>query len=175
MLKLSSMSKFSTMFLGAIIGIFLSCGIYYATVHYSNKTEESGVMNNLSEYLEHSEETFTVEDRIKSWEMEKKFDISTKLYYELPQIILERILTEIGAEASVEQIYDQYNLHKKFYLQLQLAKEIDKVTINGPDKDNIEKAEISIELKEPSANSKDIPITPSKQDTIIGSNTTRQL
>lgn len=159
------MGKSIAFLIGAFLGIFLCATIYLVRTEYQSTSEKSELSNTPEESVKDYSETFTMEERINSWELDKKFDRATDLYYELPQTILEAILTEIGTEASVEEIYDHYQFNKKHYLQLQIANEIDKVTITGPDKDNIEKAEISVDLKEPLRSTKDIPIIPAKSDT----------
>lgn len=105
-------------------------------------------------------QSITVEERLADREYEIQLNKDYDIYFELPAIVLQYVLEDVGASASVSTIAQQYKMNREAYISKYVSNQFSP-TIEGPDKDNIKSINITTTLNdpEPEENGKVIPLS----------------
>lgn len=141
--KRSSNIGFKVIVVALLLAI--ACGVgYFALDRYKETKEKSEVINESGYTL-----GMTVEDRMEMWNAEKANVQDYELFLALPPVIFQAILEEIGPGATIGKIVNEYRMNIAKYIQIQIADQLPDIDITGPDGKTVEKAEISVKLKEP--------------------------
>lgn len=150
----------ATMLVLVAIVIVLLASITFAEFKgvkvFSNATES--VMN---QFGTNSTEDVTVEGRMLQFNTEVNDTKMYDVYLSLPPIIVQGILTKLGANADYRAIVQEYYKNREFWISTQLSNQVTP-TITGPDANNIERVEIKTILKEEEKKAgTTVPLTPS--------------
>lgn len=89
----------------------------------------------------------TVEQRLAERAYEMELNSAYDVYYSLPSIILQNVLEDIGANATVIDITQRYQTNREYYISKYVSSQFEP-TIEGPDADNIESISITTTIKD---------------------------
>lgn len=103
----------------------------------------------------------TVEQRMEERNKEIHEKTMNDIYLTLPAFTFQKILERTGANATKNEIGEEYLRNRAYWISLEVGNKLPEVNIDGPDKNNIESIEMSVKMKEKEPE-KGIPITVSK-------------
>lgn len=92
-------------------------------------------------------EEITVEDRMQQFSAEVEDTRMHNVYVSLPPVIVESILTKLGAQADYRDVVREYYKNREFWISTQVSRQV-KPELTGPDAKDIERVEIKTIMKE---------------------------
>lgn len=147
--------KATMLVLVAIVIVLLSMVVY--SEYKGSKVFEKLTNGELNPV---STESITVEDRMQQFNAEVEDTRMYDVYLSLPPVIIEGILTKLGAKADYRDIVREYYKNREFWISTQVSKQVEPA-LTGPDANNIERIEVKTILKEEKPDpGKAVPLTP---------------
>lgn len=92
----------------------------------------------------------SIEEAMNDFRIIKRVIEADKVYYDLPEVIVEALFKKCGTMASIVEYVDEYNSNKPYYISLQISKQLEKIGLveKGVDGDKIDEVTIKTKLKE---------------------------
>lgn len=91
----------------------------------------------------------TVKEATTSFLEAKNAYTVEQIYFALPEATYVTIVNRIGTNATMEEIVNEYQRNKQYYISLQLSETIGSIPIEGPDAKNVESVNMNVTLKSP--------------------------
>lgn len=133
----------ATMLVLVAIVIVLLCTIVYSE-YKGSKVFESFTNTTLGLT---ATESVSVEDRMQQFNAEVEDTRMYDVYLSLPPVIIEGILTKLGAKTDYRDIVREYYKNREFWISTQVSRQIEPA-LTGPDANNVERLEIKTIMKE---------------------------
>ena len=91
----------------------------------------------------------TVKEATTSFLEAKNAYTVEQIYFALPEATYVTIVNRIGTNATMEEVVNEYQRNKQYYISLQLSETIGSIPIEGPDAKNVESVNMNVILKSP--------------------------
>ena len=102
----------------------------------------------------------TVKEATTSFMEAKNAYTVEQIYFALPEATYVTIVNRIGTNATMEEVVNEYQRNKQYYISLQLSETIGSIPIEGPDANNVESVNMAINLKSPDTTKVPVTVVP---------------
>ena len=102
----------------------------------------------------------TVKEATTSFMEAKNAYTVEQIYFALPEATYATIVNRIGTNATMEEVVNEYQRNKQYYISLQLSETIGSIPIEGPDANNVESVNMAINLKSPDTTKVPVTVVP---------------
>lgn len=102
----------------------------------------------------------TVKEATASFMEAKNAYTVEQIYFALPEATYVTIVNRIGTNATMEEVVNEYQRNKQYYISLQLSETIGSIPIEGPDANNVESVNMAINLKSPDTTKVPVTVVP---------------
>ena len=102
----------------------------------------------------------TVKEATTSFMEAKNAYTVEQIYFALPEATYVTIVNRIGTNATMEEVVNEYQRNKQYYISLQLSETIGSIPIEGPDAKNVESVNMAINLKSPDTTKVPVTVVP---------------
>ena len=108
----------------------------------------------------------TVKEATTSFMEAKNAYTVEQIYFALPEATYAIIVNRIGTNATMEEVVNEYQRNKQYYISLQLSETIGSIPIEGPDANNVESVNMNITLKAPDTAKVPVTVAPIPAPTV---------
>lgn len=108
----------------------------------------------------------TVKEATTSFMEAKNAYTVEQIYFALPEATYVTIVNRIGTNATMEEVVNEYQRNKTYYISLQLSETIGSIPIEGPDAKNVESVNMDITLKSPDTTKVPVTVAPIPAPTV---------